>query len=240
LVRSLQEYNAAARFPLPGLDPGQMRRLSRGKVVRIRDQVSADGGPQRITGLLVCDAKRDDLWVALRDPHLTAVKELTEVRISPDGQWPTLWYQFFHMPGPFADRHWVIAVDDNIALAEGSSDRLWEHYWTLYDDGPNKAAEVVAAGRIPGVDEALAAKAVYVPFNEGAWLLMSLGEGRTLLGYMVRVTVGGRIPDKLVVNYSMLTLARLLRGVAARSASAEQHYGAEHRRIRGGGGQPIP
>jgi len=240
LARSLQEYNASARYPLPELDQASMERLSRGQLVRIRDQVSGDGGPQRITGLLVCNAKRNDLWIALRDPHLTSVKELTEVRISPDGQWPTLWYQFFHVPAPFADRHWVLAVDDNIALARTSGDRLWEHHWTLADEGPSTAAGVVAAGRVPGVDESKARKAVYVPFNEGAWLLMSLGEGRTLLGYMVRAAVGGRIPDKLVVTYSMLTLGRVLRRVEANSARVEQHYDAEHLRIRGGDGEPTP
>jgi len=240
LANSLREYNAAARFPLPELDEARMRRLSRGKLVRIRDQVSDDGGPQRITGLLVCNAKRDNLWLALRDSHLTSIKELTEVRISPDGQWPTVWYQFFHTRGPFSDRHWVIDVDDNTELSSSSGGRLWEHHWTLTDDGPSRAQEVVAAGRIPGVDESMAAKAVYVPFNEGAWLLISLGDDRTLLGYMVRVVVGGRIPDALVVNYSMLTLGRVLRTVEARSAEVEEHYDAEHRRIRGGSGQPIP
>jgi hypothetical protein len=240
LAGALQQYNQGARFPLPELDSGNLRRLSRGQVVRIRDQVSPDGGPQRITGLLLCDAWRDDLWVALRDIHLTSLPELTEVRISPDGQWPTQWYQFLHIRGPFADRHWVIDVNDNLELAGSSSDRLWEHYWSLSKDGPQLGAAAVAAGRIPRVDAAKAEGAVYVPINEGAWLLISLADGRSILGYTVRASVGGRIPDRLVQSYSMMTLGRILRRVHSRSALVPGHYAAEHPRIRGGGGQPIP
>jgi len=207
--------------------------------VRIREQVHTDGGPQRITGLLLCDARRDDLWVALRDPHLTSLPELTEVRISDDGVWPTNWYQFFHMPGPFADRHWVIAVDDNIAMSKSTEGRLWEHHWDLQSGGLELGTRVVSQGRIPGVTPEMAARAVYPPINEGAWLLISLAEGRTLLGYTVRVSVGGRIPDRMVESYSMFTLARLLRRVEDRAAVAAEHYDAAHPRIRGGGGEPL-
>jgi len=240
LAAALQKYNEGARFPLPELDSGNLRRLGRGQVVRIRDEVNPDGGPQRITGLLLCDARRDDLWVAFRDMHLVSLPELTEVRISPDGQWPTQWYQFFHMPGPFADRHWVIDVNDNLELASSSGDGLWEHYWSLSKDGPKLVAQVVSAERVPRVTPAAAEEAIYVPVNEGAWLLISLADGRTVLGYTVRASVGGRIPDRLVVSYSMMTLARMLRRVLSRSALVSGHYGAEHPRIRGGGGQPIP
>lgn len=239
LASSLTEYNEGARFPLPALSEGQLRRLSSGKVVRIRDQISKAGGPQRITGLLVCDATRDDLWVAFRDPHLTSLPELTEVRISEDGTWPTNWYQYFHMPGPFGDRHWVIAVDDNIPLAKQSDGRLWEHFWGLQPGGPELARHVVAKGQIPGVDSSMADKAIYPPANDGAWLLISLGQGRTLLGYTVRASIGGNIPDRMVASYSMLTLARLLRRVEDRASVAAEHYDAEHPRIRGGGGEPL-
>jgi len=208
-------------------------------VVRIREQVKSDEGPQRITGLLLCDARRDDLWVALRDPHLTSLPELTEVRISDDGVWPTNWYQFFHMPGPFADRHWVIAVDDNIAMSKSTEGRLWEHYWDLQSGGPELGTRVVAQGRIPGVTPEMAARAVYPPTNEGAWLLISLGEGRTVLGYTVRASVGGRIPDRVVESYSMLTLSRLLRRVQDRATVAAAHYDDAHPRIRGGDGEPL-
>ncbi|HCP45504.1 MAG TPA: hypothetical protein DIU15_05660 [Deltaproteobacteria bacterium] len=240
LARSLQDYNASARFPLPELDPTSMRRLSQGQLLRLRDPAPTEGGPQRITGLLVCEASRDALWLALRDPHLDAVKDLTEVRLSEEGQWPTVWYQFFHTPGPFADRHWVLSVDDNLALARSSENRLWEHYWTLAAEGPQTAADAVEKGQVPGVDSAMVSKAVYVPFNEGAWLVMALSENRTLLGYTVRASVGGRIPDKLVVNYSLLTLGRVLRRVEARSTTIHSHYDAAHARIRGGDGEPIP
>jgi hypothetical protein len=239
LNAALSEYNGSAHFSLPGLSEVRLRRLASGKVVRIREQGNTDRGPQRITGLLLCDARRDDLWVALRDPHLTSLPELTEVRISDDGVWPTNWYQFFHMPGPFADRHWVIAVNDNIAMAKTSADRLWEHHWDLQSGGLELGTRVVAEGRIPRVTPEMAARAVYPPINEGAWALMSLGAGRTLLGYTVRVSVGGRIPDRMVESYSMITLARLLRRVEERASVAAEHYDEAHPRIRGGGGEPL-
>ena len=239
LSAALAAYNDSAHFALPAVSEAQLRRLARGKVVRIREPSEA-GGPQRITGILLCAAGRDDLWVALRDPHLTSLPELTEVRISADGDWPTLWYQYFHMPGPFTDRHWVIAVDDNLALASGSEDRRWEHYWRLQPSGLALGLAAVGAGRIPRVTDEMASSAISPSTNEGAWVVISLGDGATLLGYTVRASIGGRIPDRLVASYSMFTIARLLRRVEQRAAVASEHYDGAHRRIRGGGGAPLP
>ncbi|MBJ95417.1 MAG: hypothetical protein CMP23_13220 [Rickettsiales bacterium] len=234
------DYNRGAYFPLPELSERQLQRLARGKILRIRDSVSSPEGPQRITGLLLCEAPFEDLWVAFRDTHLTSLPVLTEYRLSEDGEWPSRWYQFFHMPGPFADRHWVIAVDDNIPLARSSGNRLWEHYWSLLKGGLTEGLDRVAAGRVPRVLPQMAKEAIRPGTNEGAWLLIRLNDGRSVLGYTVRASIGGRVPDRLVSTYSMMTLAKLLRGVAATARRVPEHYDAQHSRIRGGGGEPVP
>ncbi len=239
LGAALQEFNTGARFPLPTLSEAQLERLLAGKVVKIREK-QADGGPQRGIGLLRTDVPRADVWLAVRDAHLSMMDELHERQLTPPEQMPAVWYQLLDLPRPFADRHWVIDVSDNHALARATGNRCWEHPWVLKPDGPAIAAEVIAAGRIPGVDVARGEDAIYTPVNHGAWIAVQLPDETTILAYHATSVIGGRIPDKLVADYMMLTLSNLLRGVVERAPKAVEHYGPDHARIQGADGVTIP
>ncbi len=235
----LAEFSSGARFPLPTLTERQLERILAGKVVKVREK-DEDGGPQRGIGFLRSDVPRADLWLAVRDSHLTMLEELHERQLTPPGEWPAVWYQLLDLPRPFADRHWVIDVVDTHALALATDNRCWEHAWELRDDGPSVAREAVAEGRIPGVDLERAEAAIYTPVNHGAWIALLLPDGSTVLGYHATSVVGGRIPDQLVADYMMLTLDNLLLGVVDRAPRAVEHYGPDHDPIEGADGVAIP
>ncbi len=238
IPQALAAFNAHARFPLPALTAAQLDRLEAGKVVKIRQVSTDDGAPQRAIGLLRSSQPARGLWLSARDVHFTAIDELTEVQLTPPGHWPAQWYQYLDLPRPISDRHWVVDVTDTHVLAQTTG--AWEHAWVLAEDGPSLGASAVAAQRVPGVDEGRAAGAIYTPRNDGAWLVIDLGDGTTLLGYHVTSVIGGAIPDKLVADYTLLTLGKLLKGVEERTPRVIEHYDAAHEPIEGGDGVPIP
>jgi len=235
---ALLAFNAHARFRLPALSDAQVSRLLDGKVVKIRE-VTDEDAPQRAIGLLRTSVPKEHLWLAARDVHFTAVDELIEVQLTPDGEWPAVWYQPLDMPRPFSDRHWVVDVTDTHTLAEATGGRAWEHGWVLTDGGPTIATEAVGGGRVPGVDSERIEGAIYTPVNHGAWLVIDLGDGTTLLGYHVTSVIGGRIPDKLVADYTLLTLGKLLKGVVERAPEVVSHYAEGHAPIEGGDGVAV-
>jgi hypothetical protein len=238
IPQTLAAFNAHARFPLPDLSTTQVERLEAGKVVKIRQVSEEDGAPQRAIGLLRSNQPAAGLWLSARDVHFTAIDELTEVQLTPPGQWPAQWYQYLDLPRPISDRHWVVDVTDTHALARATG--AWEHAWVLAKDGPRLGLAAVAAARVPEVDEVQAANAIYTPRNDGAWLVIDLGDGTTLLGYHVTSVIGGAIPDKLVADYTLFTLGKLLKGVEERTPTVIEHYDAAHEPIEGGDGVAIP
>ncbi|MCO4769857.1 MAG: hypothetical protein KDA24_07475 [Deltaproteobacteria bacterium] len=240
LRSSLADFNAGARFPLPALTDAQLERLAAGKVLKVR-QVSEDGDePQRAIGLLRTAHPAAALWLSARDVHFTAVDELVEVKLTPPAQWPAVWYQLLDMPRPFSDRHWVVDVTDTHSLATATGGRCWEHAWVLSEHGPTVAADAVGAGRVPGIDSDRIEDAIYTPVNHGAWLVIDLGDGTSLLGYHVTSVIGGAIPDKLVADYTLFTLGKMLKGVAERVPTVVDHYDAAHPPIEGGDGKALP
>lgn len=235
---ALLAFNAHARFALPALSDAQVGRLLEGKVVKIREVTDSDA-PQRAIGLIRTDVPKEHLWLSARDVHFTAVDELIEVQLTPDGEWPAVWYQLLDMPRPFSDRHWVVDVTDTHTLAAATEGRAWEHGWVLRSGGPALAVEAVIGGRVPGVDAERIEDAIYTPVNHGAWLVIDLGDGTTVLGYHVTSVIGGRIPDKLVADYTLLTLGKLLKGVVERAPEVVAHYAEGHAPIEGGDGVPV-
>ena len=117
LQEALAAFNTSARFPLPALADSQVERLAEGKVVKIREVSGSGDEPQRAIGLLRTALPKEALWLSARDVHFTAVDELIEVQLTPDAQWPAVWYQLLDMPRPFSDRHWVVDVTDTHTLA---------------------------------------------------------------------------------------------------------------------------
>lgn len=236
----LRTYSEHAKFPLPDINGAAGDRLDGGKLLKVRDVPDDPELPIRVVGLMVTDEPRAELWIANRDPHYSVVDGAIEVLLTPRGEWPQVWYQHLDAPRPFSDRHWTINVGDSHGLVDATGQRCWEHWWELRPGGLELAQKAVAEGKVPGMTPERMSEAIYTPFNQGAWLVCSLDDGRTLLGYHTQFTAGGRIPEWAIVDYGMATLGRMMRAVETNSREVGEHYRVPHFLIEGGDGRELP
>jgi len=236
---ALEEFNAWAKFPLPTLDGGELQRLADGKVVRVRVVPDDPDQPQTVGGLLRVDIPRDAVWVALRDPHLQEPDDVVEALLSESNDAPSRWYQYIELPWPFTARQWVIDVVDNHALASNTGNRCWEHWWDLTPQQERIGAQTIAAGLAPEITPDELAEAIWLPVNKGAWVLIALPSGGTLVIYHVTTVVGGSIPDKTVADFSLLRMKKLLRDVERVAGTVEDHFVPGHAPVLGGDGRAI-
>ena len=150
-----------------------------------------------------------------------------------------MWYQHLSLPWPITDRHWVIEAVQDVDLAAGTESFVWAHRWDLIDGGPARARRAVAAGRAGDLTPGDIEGAIYLPANEGAWILFSLDHDLTLLAYRVRTVVGGGIPDSWITTFAMAQLEGLLRQVEDRAPTARADYDADRTPIHDGLGELI-
>jgi hypothetical protein len=240
LTALLTTYNQHARFPLPDLLGRDFGRLTDGKLLKMKDVPENPDLPIRVIGMVVSSEPRDELWLANRDPHYSVTDGVTEVLLTERGVWPQVWYQHIDAPRPFTDRHWTINVGDTWELANATGGRCWEHWWTLSDDGLATATKAVSEGRVPGLTAEGIEDAIYTPANQGAWLVCSLSDGRTLLGYHTAFLAGGSIPEWFITDWGMATLGKMIKGVEDNSRDVHDHYRTPHYLIHGGHGSELP
>jgi len=237
LVAALAEFNAHARFPLPVLQDDQVERLAAREVVRVRVVPEDRDLPQTIAGLIVVDLPRETVWGALRDPHLAKTTEMHEAQLSEHSYAPSRFYAYLELPWPFTPRQWVIDVEDNYALAEATGNRCWEHAWDGNPDQERIGAEVVSSGRYPELDPDVAQGAIWLDYNRGGWIVISLPGGQTLVGYHVTTVLGGNISDKLVADFSMMRMKKLMLEVDDAAWEARLHFVGDHEPVMGADGQ---
>lgn len=236
----LTAYNAAAVFPLPTLDADQLASLDEGEVVRIIERSDDPKAPARAIALSVSDHPLPALWVAALDPHLTVDPDLIETRLSTSESGRELWYGYYALPAPISDRHWVVESWNNHALAAATDNRAWEHAWKLVAHRMGEARVAVAAGRVEGVEPEAMDGAVLTPHNRGAWLVVRLSDGRSLLGYHATSTIGGSIPDWIVLRLVHARLDALMLRVQDRVPElVPEHYTPSHPDLAGGDGAPL-
>ncbi len=244
LTASLEVYNELASDPLPFLSASQVDALVEGEVVRIRRRRSerddAATTPERVTGYIVIREPRVRVWLASLDPTFQASSMLTEVRLRFDEAGASQWYQHLSLPWPIADRHWVIDLGKRVELCEATEGLIWEQYWWLAENGPEIARAAVAAGRAGDLTLESIEDAIYLPANDGAWILFSVTEDVTFLAYRVTSVVGGGIPDSWITTFAMAQLEGLLRKVEEHAARAWLDYDPDRYVIHGGDGNVIP
>jgi len=239
VTAAVEVYNERADDPLPFLTGDQVDRLVEGDVIRIRRRdPRIEDGPERVTGYVLVEHPRLDAWLAALDPEFPDNPMLTQARLDREpGR--SVWYQHLSLPWPITDRHWVIEVVQDVELAAGTESFVWAHRWDLIDDGPALARRAVAAGRAGDLTAEDIEGAIYLPANEGAWILFSLDHDLTLLAYRVRTVVGGGIPDSWITTFAMAQLEGLLRQVEERAATAREDYDADRTPIHDGHGELI-
>ena len=243
VTASLEVYNEVASDPLPFLSSKQVDALLEGEVVRVRrrrpDGEDTANTAERVTGYILIREPRVRVWLASLDPEFQASNMLTEVRLSHDAAGGSRWYQHVSLPWPITDRHWVIDLGKRTDLCEATEGLIWEQHWWLADDGLRIAEQAVAAGRAPGLTPASIEKAIYLPENDGAWVLFAVTDDVTFLAYRVRTVVGGGIPDSWITTFAMSQLEGLLRKVEKHAQQAWRDYDPERNPIHGGDGELI-
>ena len=233
------EYSAA----LPPLSPDEFELLQTGEpVIKVPqaagsesdDEVSAFG----IFGLKIVDAPRLLVWStvmgAASEPHV----RLTRAYISRLEKGAYVRYQHINLPWPVRDRHWVILCEKNLDLANASNGGIWQHRWTLHEDGPQLLRDAHADGRIDGLSEKDLENAVYLPANRGAWTLAELGDGKTLVIGYFDASFGGLLPGMIVRSFTRRQMRAGLTLIEDLTGRVHLEYDGEPQ-IHDGHGLPI-
>jgi hypothetical protein len=237
IVAALTNFNEHARFAVPIPGENDLERMVKKRVVRIR-HVSSPDEPQQVIGYYVMSGTMRQVWISARDPHSSTIDDLIDQQVQNHGKGREVWYQHMDLPWPFVDRHWLLDVADNHAAAKAGVG--WEHYWELSDNGPERAAEYIAAGGIPDMTTERAAPAIYVNDNVGAYFVAPLPNGESLFCFHAKSTVGGNIPDRLIADYTAMTMNKYLTAIEKRIDEMEKHYAdPSHKPIFAGDGSEL-
>ena len=139
-------------------------------------------------GVKVLNLPVEAVWAAVNDemsqPGRLPVSYSAIVGGSPHRA-ERLVFQYMPLPWPFSDRWWITRIHFSEQLYEQSRGRMWEMYWEdEMDFFPRGHREA----------QALADDGYPVSWTRGAWLLIPLSDGRTLVEYYVWSDPGGRLP----------------------------------------------
>lgn len=244
LRAALEEFNAHAVWTLPELEAAQLEALLAGEVVRWVDRPEGPEGPRRAAALVLAEASRELMWLAAQDLHFQGDPSVHEVRLALRPPDDADWYGYLDLPGPFADRHWLVRSWNNHDLARATEGRAWEHPWRhLEGELEPLLVEVrarAAAGELGPVDAERVDKAVLSPSNHGAFVAISLPDGRTLFGYHAVFQAGGYIPDWAVTQWAYGGLEKAMRRFEHRATELiPGHYGPDHADVIGGDGRRV-
>lgn len=228
---TLARFNAVAQMPVPELTDAQHRQLADGDVVTVVHR--RGDGRYVVVGYARAGVPKVHTWLATQDPHYrsnAAVEEPLHV-----GPHESTWYHRADIPRPFADRHWVVDVWDNVDLAHESDGAFWEHPWQLREGGIDLVRARVRAGAIDSVTLDDLDQAVETPVNDGAFDFLDLpGGDDSLFHYVVVASTGGGIPDRLVAAFMRANMASSMEETVARAQTeVPGHYCADHAPVAG-------
>ena len=230
--KALQRYNADANQPLKDLSGHQLKELQNGNVVVTMDK--SDRG-WRASGLIAIKKSKKEIWVASRDQCRSQQKSTFEYVVDDYGGGSEDWYGLIELPWPLQNRHWMIRTKPNLKLARKTQDRIWERYWNLVDKAESKIQTKRKEGELP----AHAKEAIFTPENAGAWFVIAIDSKTTILGYQVTTSVGGVIPDKVMMQFVSTTIDEMLIDMRGKTESIKDHYISPHTILFGGDGKPI-
>jgi hypothetical protein len=248
---ALAQHESVSQFPLPPFDEQRLSQLFDGEVVRIREkwdlpsesaESNAEEGSRqrnRVLAYRLVPLPREQVWLGALDPHLLPLDGLTEVRLHESPHGASTWFQYLDLPWPVRDRLWVIRVGPDAGVARATGGRAWEQAWRMESDARMIGLDLASSKRLGGrkLDDVREARALIE--NAGAWIVLDLGENRTLLAYQLTIVLGGWIPEALAARFAMSTLETLLDNVACAAAEIPKHYDAKHDPILGGDGLHV-
>ena len=216
---------ALSFLPPPPLDRTVWAEVESAGLSRRR----VDGEVQTAVGIAVWPCSQAAAWLGITDDHpVGKVSGLTEIVLSGAGGGPKLLYQYLDLPWPLQDRHWAIALENNLKLAQQTG--VWERHWKLAPEALERAH--------PQMGERFEA-ALMTPVNEGGWLVVPVAAAETLVIYQSRASLGGGVPDGAVEGWAMSGLADVLRTFGENAARMQREYRAGCVEQMGGDGRKI-
>ncbi len=236
---STDDYSSA----LPPLSPDELDLLRSGEpVIKVPEATEEDAGDDisefGIFGLKIVDAPRLLVWSTVMGAASDPPARLTRAYFSRLPQGAYVRYQHVNLPWPIKDRHWVILCEKNLELADSSNGLIWQHHWSLHNDGPQLVLDAHADGLITGLSRQDLDKSVYIPANRGAWTLADLGGDKTLVIGYFDAALGGLLPKMLVRSFTKRQMRAGLKLVQDLTNEVHLEYDGEPQ-IHDGYGQAI-
>lgn len=173
--------------------------------VEYADGVAAGKG----WAVAVSDVRVESLWMAMNaeDQYVGRFNGLNASAVlsgTAHGS-PRVLFQSLDLP-IVSDRWWVSLEQFNAPLYTQSDGRVWECAWT-------DATDPARVAGTPWAD--FAAAGVPVAWSKGAWLLIPLEDGRTLIEYFVWTDPGGKLPAGAATRFASGALDRSVRDLEA-------------------------
>ena len=187
--RSIRGLSSAPAVPREAYD-----RALAGEVVT--GLQSVEGHKAQIAwGVGVVSQPIDRYWAAVNDDRKkTEYTKLAHVELVAGEYCGAKRTAFQYLDvAMLTDRWWVVDQVQNTRLHQQTGGRIREMWWKSVDTAESALSE--------GARE-WAAKGMRLPFTEGSWTLVDLGDGRTLIEYYAWSDPGGNVPAKMASSFA--------------------------------------
>ena len=192
-----------------------------------------------LLGLQLVDAPRILVWITLLRGGGRSDENFISALLSQNTMGSYARYQYVNLPWPIRDRHWVIFCEKNLEIARTSDGAIWEHQWTLHENGEQLLRTAFEKGAISALTARKLDGTIYLPENRGTWVVADLGNGKTLIVAFYEADLGGRLPGPLVRSFTKRQLGNYLESTRDLTAQVLDFYDGT-RLVYDGNGAPIP
>lgn len=171
-------------------------------------------------GVTVFEKPVENIWVALTNEEDLDGKmdlDVSAVIEGPEYGHGRLIFQSLDLPRPISDRYWLTRISHGQAAYTASGGALWELSWVDENKTASLAGTPYASYEKKGTP---------LDWTKGAWLLVPLSNGSTLVEYFIWSDPGGFIPPALASKFAPSQVLSAFEGMEA--------VVAEHM------GQPFP
>jgi hypothetical protein len=198
-LKAHRGIETAPKIPASAYQQALDGRIAKG--IEVVESIKAAKG----YGVAVFDIPIADMWKAIADEshHAGATSvSISEVISGSPRTHDHVIFQYLDIP-MLSDRWWLVNIRYTSGLYTASSGQLWELTWK----DKNSDSALVSTLDLSQFDDAIP-----VAWTKGAWLLMDLQDGRTLIEYHTWSDPGGNVPV----------------GLASRLASGEVEENLKH------------
>ena len=199
--RSQRGIDTAPKIPVSAYQQALNGKIAKG--IEVVEDIKAAKG----YGVAVFNIPISQMWKAIADEdhHANATSvTMSETIHGPARAHDHVIFQFLDVP-MFTDRWWLVNIKYSSGLYTASNGKLWELTWR----DRNKDTQLVNMLDLTQFDDAMP-----VAWTKGAWLLMALDDGRTLIEYHTWSDPGGSVPVGLATRFAAGEVAQHLKNMA--------------------------